>query len=129
MANISFSDFVEDVLDQAIGLMSQAEVAQARARYAEYIAPKVKAAKTEHPDMKMKMTDLRARSERLLASQKIAVQRAKGCALVAGDAGEHGLLCAFEWTRRSDQAGAAVGTGHVVQPTERLFFEVFAKCA
>jgi hypothetical protein len=44
------------------------------------------------------------------------------CALVSGDGCEHGLLSAFEWPRRSDQAGAAMGAGHAVPTTERLLF-------
>lgn len=76
MSNMTFQDYCDDILDQHIGLMSEEELQKAIASYKNWMAPKEKI--ENHPDSKLKLNDLKAKVERLLASQKIAVVRAAG---------------------------------------------------
>lgn len=72
---MKFQEYLEDILDQQIGLMSGEELAEAHAAF-EAFSKSVKEEKPEaHPDMRMKLADLRARSERLVKSQKWALEK------------------------------------------------------
>lgn len=74
-ATITFETFVEDVMDLHVGLMSEDQISAARADYARFCdAAKPKASK-KHPEMSWKLADLKSRCERLIRSQKIAVER------------------------------------------------------
>lgn len=70
---MTFTEYLEDVLDMHAGLMSEAEIAQARKGFELFSAPKK--ASEAHPDMKKSVTELRARCERLVAGQNNAIAR------------------------------------------------------
>jgi hypothetical protein len=76
-SNMTFEEYCEDILDRHIGLMGEDERAEAYASYKAWMAPKKKAVVERHPDSKLKLSELEAKVERLLASQKIAIERAK----------------------------------------------------
>lgn len=73
MSKMTFQEYCEDILDLHTGLMSETEIAEAMAGYRKWTAPKEKAAK--HPDAKLKLAELRAKVERFISSQKIAIER------------------------------------------------------
>lgn len=75
MAKMSFEDYVEDMMDMCISLMSDQQIASAKKDYATFIAKKPAKKEPQHPDMAMRLEDLRARCARLVASQKISVSR------------------------------------------------------
>ena len=70
---ISFAEYIEDVLDLHIGLMSEKDLADAREGYERFIAPKQ--INPKHPDMKMSSADLIARCKRLVDGQAYAVAK------------------------------------------------------
>lgn len=70
---MTFSEYLEDILDMQAGLMSEAEIAQARKGFELFSAPK-KASET-HPEMKKPVAELRARCERLVIGQSNAIAR------------------------------------------------------
>jgi len=73
---MSFQEYVEDVLDLHIGLMSKREIQDARKGYESFTAPRISDPK--HPDMKKNVTELRARCERLVVGQSNAVAKFSG---------------------------------------------------
>lgn len=75
---MTFNEYLEDVLDLNVGLMSEREIAAAREGYAAFTAPRKAAPK--HPDTKMSVGDLRARCERLIAGQARDAEKFTGVA-------------------------------------------------
>ena len=73
---ISFAEYLEDVLDLHIGLMSEEDLTSAREGYARFVAPKPRNPK--HPDLKMQVSDLVARCERLTQGQERAIVKFSG---------------------------------------------------
>jgi hypothetical protein len=73
---ISFAEYIEDVLDLHVGLMSEEDLTAAREGYARFIAPKP--SNPKHPDMKMSAADLIARCKRLVDGQAYAVAKFAG---------------------------------------------------
>lgn len=71
--NVSFNEYLEDVLDLHVGLMSEAALIEARKGYEAWSAPRKADAK--HPDMKMSADELRSRCERLVAGQQYAMKK------------------------------------------------------
>lgn len=71
---MTFAEYLEDVLDMHAGLMSEAEMVQARKGFELFSAPKK--ASEAHPDTKKSITELRARCERLVIGQNNAIARA-----------------------------------------------------
>ena len=71
---MTFAEYLEDVLDMHAGLMSEAEMVQARKGFELFSAPKK--ASEAHPDTKKSITELRARCERLVVGQNNAIARA-----------------------------------------------------
>lgn len=70
---MTFTEYLEDILDMQVGLMSEAEIAQARKGFELFSAPKK--ASESHPDTKKSITELRARCERLVVGQNNAIAR------------------------------------------------------
>lgn len=70
---ISFEEFVTDVLDLQFGLMTEQQIADAKAHYQDFTAPKPRQPK--HPDAGKKVIELREKLDRLLKSQIIAAER------------------------------------------------------
>jgi hypothetical protein len=68
---ITFHEYLEDVLDLHIGLMSDAEIKEAQKAFEAYQAPRK--AEPKHPDMKKPIDELRARCQRLVQGQQNAV--------------------------------------------------------
>jgi len=75
MSKLTFNEYCEDFLDQHIGLMSDAELATAKAGYNALFVTVKKVAK--HADAGMKLDALKSKVARLVASQKINVERAE----------------------------------------------------
>lgn len=73
---MTFTEYLEDILDMHAGLMSESEIAQARRGFELFSAPKK--AIESHPDTKNSVADLRARCERLVAGQNKAIARVSG---------------------------------------------------
>lgn len=70
---MNFAEYLEDILDMHAGLMSEAEIAQARKGFELFSTPKK--ASEAHPDTKKSVTELRARCERLVVGQNNAIAR------------------------------------------------------
>jgi len=70
---MSFQDYCEDNLDLQTGLMSAAQIAEARASF-HAVSEKVKVEK--HKDAGLKLAELIAKVSRLAASQSIAIAKA-----------------------------------------------------
>ncbi len=80
MTTLKFQDFCDDILNQSTGLMSDAQLSAARQAYRAWIAPKKsESAKTEHPDMKKSLAELRSRCERLVKGQQYDVSKFESC--------------------------------------------------
>jgi len=73
MKKISFEDYVSDVLDLQVGLMSEKQIAEARTGYNKLFAPKPVVAK--HRLSNVKVAELRKMIEHFVSSQKIAIER------------------------------------------------------
>ena len=73
---MTFNEYLEDVLDLHVGLMSEREINDARESYKSFTAPRV--ADPKHPDMKKTATELRSRCERLVSGQSNAVAKFSG---------------------------------------------------
>lgn len=70
---MTFTEYLEDILDLHAGLMSEVEIAQARKGFELFSAPKQ--ANEAHPDMKKSAIELRTRCERLVNGQINAIAR------------------------------------------------------
>jgi len=76
MAKLTFEDYCDDFLGLSIGLASESELNQARAGYkAIFAKPEKKERKEVHPDAWMKLDALKEKLSRLVASQKITIER------------------------------------------------------
>jgi len=72
---MNFQNYCEDMLDLHTGLMSAAQIAEARASFK---AASEKVATAKHKDSGLKLSDLIAKVTRLAASQSIAINKAQG---------------------------------------------------
>lgn len=72
MATITFQEYTEDFLGQAIALMSEEALTQARKGYAALTATVTTSA---HPDAGLKVADLRGKVERFVRSASITIER------------------------------------------------------
>ena len=76
MNKLTFEDYLEDILDLHIGIMSDVEINSAKTGYIAFCAPTPKAATlVSHPDSKMKLAELRNKVERFISSATITVER------------------------------------------------------
>lgn len=73
-----FEDYVEDLLDLQIALLSEAEIHAARAAWQKIQSP---ASNPVHPDMKQTVAALRARCARLVAGQSNAISKLSAAAI------------------------------------------------
>lgn len=71
---MSFQTYCEDILDLHAGLMSAAQIAEARASFK---AASTKVATEKHRDAGLKLAELNAKVDRLLANQKISAVKAE----------------------------------------------------
>lgn len=76
MARMTFEEYIEDVLDLHIGLMSKQEIEERRRAFEA--ANKQEKREPADPDMKKPLAELREHTARLVAAQKRAVQKFAG---------------------------------------------------
>lgn len=73
MATMTFEDFCDDILDLHVGMMTERQIADARLLYANH-GKSTKQNAEKHRDAHLSAGAVRQKLERLLASQKIAMQ-------------------------------------------------------